>query len=171
MALRSRAGRRHPVVSVAALRIVLGDQLTPTLSALRDGDRRRDVILMMEAAEETTYVRHHKKKIAFILAAMRAFAGELRAAGWQVDYVRLDDPENEGSFTRELARAVGRRAPARIVTTEASEQRVLRAQHEWPTLFDTQVDVLSDDRFIAGKAEFFAWAEGRKQLRMEFFYR
>ena len=158
-------------MSVAALRIVLGDQLTPTLSALRDGDRRRDVILMMEAAEETTYVRHHKKKIAFILAAMRAFAGELRAAGWQVDYVRLDDPENEGSFTRELARAVARRAPARIVTTEASEQRVLRAQQEWPTLFDAQVDVLSDDRFIAGKAEFFAWAEGRKQLRMEFFYR
>ena len=28
-----------------------------------------------------------------------------------------------------------------------------------------------DDRFLASHAEFDAWAEGRKELRMEFFYR
>ena len=28
-----------------------------------------------------------------------------------------------------------------------------------------------DDRFLCSDAEFEAWAEGRKQLRMEWFYR
>jgi deoxyribodipyrimidine photolyase-related protein len=158
-------------MSTRALRIVLGDQLTPTLSALRGGVRGRDIVLMMEVADETTYVRHHKKKIAFIFAAMRAFAAELRRDGWRVDYVRLDDPANEGAFTREVARAIQRHAPSNIVATEASEHRVLAAQQDWATLFDTPTELRADDRFIASKAEFAAWAAGRKQLRMEFFYR
>ena len=44
-----------------------------------------------------------------------AFA--LREAGWRVDYVRLDDPDNSGSFTGEMARAVARHVPDRIVVT------------------------------------------------------
>nr|MCU0855901.1 cryptochrome/photolyase family protein [Paracoccaceae bacterium] len=34
-----------------------------------------------------------------------------------------------------------------------------------------KVHLHEDDRFIASRAEFEAWAEGRKQLRMEWFYR
>lgn len=158
-------------MSVDALRVVLGDQLTPSLSALRDGDKRKDIILMMEVSEETTYAAHHKKKIAFILAAMRAFARELQDDGWRVDYVRLDDPNNEGAFTREVARAIARLKPKRVVATEGSEHRVLAAQETWRTLFSIPIDVRPDTRFLSSKADFAAWAEGRKQLRMEYFYR
>ncbi len=158
-------------MNFGALRIVLGDQLTPTLSALRDGDKMRDVVLLMEVAEETTYVRHHKKKIAFVFAAMRAFARELRAEGWRVDYVTLDDPANTGSFLDEVARAIARHKPDRIVTTEASERRVLAMQAIWQETFDRPVAVLPDDRFVCSKEDFAAWADGRKSLRMEFFYR
>jgi deoxyribodipyrimidine photolyase-related protein len=158
-------------MSVSALRIVLGDQLTPALSALRDGDPTRDVVLIMEVAEEATHVRHHKKKIAFVLAAMRAFAQELRHIGWRVDYVPLDDPNNEGTFTRELARAVARHKPARIVSTQGSEHRVAVMQESWATLFDTSVEIRPDVRFLCAPSEFAAWAAGRKQLRMEYFYR
>jgi deoxyribodipyrimidine photolyase-related protein len=158
-------------MSASSLRVVLGDQLAPTLSALRDGDPVRDVVLMMEVAEETTYVPHHKKKIAFVLAAMRAFAEELRALGWQVDYVALNDPRNEGSFTRELARAVERHAPAQIVSTRGSEHRVAEVQANWAEMFSVPVEVRADGRFICTPSEFAAWAEGRKQLRMEYFYR
>jgi deoxyribodipyrimidine photolyase-related protein len=158
-------------MSVSSLRIVLGDQLTPALSALRGGDPARDVVLMMEVAEEATYVRHHKKKIAFVLAAMRAFAQELRALGWRVDYVKLDDPRNEGSFTRELARAIERHQPARIVSTQGSEHRVAEFQANWAQMFSAPVEVRADDRFVCASSEFAAWAAGRKQLRMEYFYR
>ncbi|MCZ3089033.1 cryptochrome/photolyase family protein, partial [Acinetobacter baumannii] len=82
------------------------------------------IVLMMEVGDETTYVRHHKQKIAYILSAMRHHAKALEKAGWTVDYVKLDDPDNSGSFTGEIARAVERHAPDRIVVTEAGEWRV-----------------------------------------------
>jgi deoxyribodipyrimidine photolyase-like uncharacterized protein len=75
---------------------VLGDQLSSHLSSLGGADRANSVVLMMEVADETTYVRHHKIKLAYILSAMRHHAEALRADGWRVEYVRLDDPETEG---------------------------------------------------------------------------
>lgn len=150
---------------------ILGDQLSPMLSSLAAADRTSTVLLMMEVADETTYVAHHQAKIAFILSAMRHHAAALTADGWTVDYVALDDPANSGSFTGELARAIERHAPSRIVVTEAGEWRVAAMIDAWPTLFGIPVDVLPDSRFIASHAEFDAWAAGRKQLTMEFFYR
>ena len=69
---------------------ILGDQLSPGLSSLQQGDPACDVVLMAEVRDETRYVRHHKKKIALIFSAMRHFADDLRAAGWRVVYVKLD---------------------------------------------------------------------------------
>jgi len=111
---------------------VLGDQLSHGLASLTGCDPADTVVLMMEVAEEATHVRHHKAKIALIFSAMRHFAAELQAAGWRVDYVRLDDPDNAGSFTGEIIRASERHSP-----------RLIRV----------------------------GWAAGRKELRMEFFYR
>ncbi|NTW77741.1 MAG: cryptochrome/photolyase family protein, partial [Syntrophaceae bacterium] len=73
------------------LRFILGDQLSHAINALRDIDHNNDVVLMVEVADETSYVRHHKQKIILVLSAMRHFAAELRARGFTVDYVRLED--------------------------------------------------------------------------------
>ncbi len=154
----------------ATLVPVLGDQLTMGLASLRGVDPATTRVLMMEVAEETTYVRHHPKKIAFLFSAMRHHAIALREAGWMVDYVALDDPDNAGSFTGEVARAVARHAPDRIVVTEAGEWRVTAMLDQWETLFGIPVEVRADDRFVATHAEFDAWAEGRRDLVMEFFY-
>jgi deoxyribodipyrimidine photolyase-related protein len=151
--------------------LVLGDQLTPTLASLRAGDPATDRVLMVEVMEEATYVGHHKKKIAFLFAAMRHFADALRALGWTVDYVTLDDPGNSGSFTGEVARAIARLAPQRIVVTHPCEWRVLDAMQGWSARFGVPVSILPDDRFLCSIESFAAWAEGRKQLRMEYFYR
>jgi deoxyribodipyrimidine photolyase-related protein len=156
---------------VTTLVSVLGDQLSLNLSSLAGADPATSVILMMEVADETTYVRHHKRKIAYILSAMRHHADALRAGGWTVDYVTLDDPDNTGSFTGEIARAVERHAPDRIVVTESGEHRVQAMLDAWETLFGIPVEIRADTRFIATHSEFAAWADERKQLRMEFFYR
>ena len=103
------------------LRLVLGDQLSHSMSALRDIDRTRDVVLMVEVYDENTYVRHHKQKIVLVLSAMRHFAESLRAEGIRVDYVRLDDKGNSGSFTGELGRALSRHQVDRIVVTEPGD--------------------------------------------------
>ena len=149
---------------MTTLRIVLGDQLTRGLSSLRECEPG-DTVLMMEVVEEATYVRHHKQKLVLIFSAMRHFASELRAEGITVDYIRLDDPSNTGSFTTEVQRAIARHKPSRIAVTEPGEWRVSEMMKGWGA------EILTDDRFFATPSTFAAWAKGRKQLRMEFFYR
>ncbi|MEP9403848.1 cryptochrome/photolyase family protein [Sphingomonas sp. VNH70] len=150
---------------------VLGDQLSMDLSSLDGAEKGATTILMMEVVEEATYVRHHPKKIAFLFAAMRHHAAALRAGGWEVDYVTLDDPDNAGSFTGEVARAVERHDPARIVVTEAGEWRVQAMLEAWETIFGMPVDIRADTRFLCSHQRFGEWAEGRRELRMEYFYR
>lgn len=150
---------------------ILGDQLTPDIAALRVADKDDSIVLMMEVADETVYVKHHKAKIAFILSAMRHHAERLRALGWTVDYVTLDAPDNSGSFTGEVARAIERHAPRAIHVTEAGEWRVRSMLESWETRFAIPVTIHEDDRFLCSHAEFDSWAAARKQMRMEFFYR
>ncbi|MEG3177616.1 cryptochrome/photolyase family protein [Sphingomonas sp. RB3P16] len=150
---------------------ILGDQLSHGLASLRDGPQGDAVLLLMEVAEETGYVRHHKIKIALIFSAMRHFAAEARAAGWRVDYVELDDPDNAGSFTAEVARAVTRHRPSAIRIVEPGEWRVKTMIDGWSEHFGLPVQILPDDRFVCGILEFQTWAQARNDLVMEFFYR
>ncbi len=152
---------------VNRLILVLGDQVSTRLSALQRGDPAQDVVVMAEVADETRYVPHHPKKIAFIFAAMRKFAETLRADGWQVRYTRLDDDENTGSIVGELVRRAAETGAQEVLATEPGEWRLIQALNAAPL----RVTLLDDTRFLASHSEFERWAEGRKQLRMEYFYR
>ncbi len=159
------------LVATRHLILVLGDQLSPKLSSLEGADPRLDRVLMCEVAAEATYVKHHKKKIVLLFAAMRHFAEELRAAGWQVDYTHLDDTTNTGSLGAEVTRAVARLKPQRVIITEPGEWRLHADMASWSTKLDLPVEVRADTRFICAIDEFRTWARDRKQLRMEYFYR
>ncbi|UWQ22505.1 cryptochrome/photolyase family protein [Jannaschia sp. W003] len=152
---------------MSRLVLVLGDQLSMDLSALREGDPSTDTVVMAEVRAETDYVSHHPKKIAFLFAAMRKHADALREAGWQVHYTRLDDPENTHSIPGELLRAAAATGAAEALATEPGEFRLIDALEEAPL----PVHLFPDDRFLCSHAEFEAWADGRKELRMEWFYR
>ncbi|WP_082529312.1 cryptochrome/photolyase family protein [Aurantimonas sp. Leaf443] len=153
-----------------SLRFVLGDQLSRDLSSLRDL-QDGDIVLMVEVGEEATYVRHHQRKIAFLFSAMRHFAADLRERGVAVDYVTLDDGENAGSFTAELKRAVARHRPERVVVTEPGEWRVMEMMEAWEKEVGCPVDIRPDTRFLCTHAQFGAFAQGARGLRMENFYR
>jgi len=147
--------------------LVLGDQLSPDIAALRAADKRTDTVVMAEVADEARYVPHHPKKIAFVFAAMRKFAARLEADGWRVRYTRLDDPDNAGSIPGELLRQSAATGAREVLATEPGEWRLIAALGDCPI----PVHRLPDDRFLCTRAEFDAWAEGRKELRMEYFYR
>ncbi|MFM2411213.1 MAG: hypothetical protein RL481_2041, partial [Pseudomonadota bacterium] len=149
--------------------LILGDQLTAGISALRGVAPDNVVVLMAEVMSEASYVPHHKKKIAFLFSAMRHFAEELRKAGWTVDYRQLDDPGNSGSLAGEIFEAAAQYGITSLRLTEPGEWRVLEELRGLSAAFD--VTILPDDRFLASHAEFEKWAEGRKALRMEYFYR
>ncbi len=153
------------------LRLILGDQVSPRIAALRDLDKQNDAVLLAEVADEATYVRHHKKKIAFVFAAMRAFATKLRADGVTVRYVKLDDPDNTNTLKGEVQRALDKLGISEVIVTEAGEHRLAADMETWEAAFGVPVEIRQDTRFICSHARFRDWAQGRKQLRMEYFYR
>jgi deoxyribodipyrimidine photolyase-related protein len=158
-------------MSGGVLRVVLGDQLSRNVASLEGLDPARDVVLLMEVQAECTYVPHHPQKIVLVLSAMRHFARALAARGVTVDHVRLDDPDNTQSFRGEVLRAAARHRPARIVATHPGEWRVLRDMQGWGEAAGLPVEILEDGRFLCPLPRFRAWAAGRRQYRMEFFYR
>jgi deoxyribodipyrimidine photolyase-related protein len=156
---------------MTALRFILGDQLSRSISSLDDIDAARDVVLMVEVREEATYVPHHQQKLVLVLSAMRHFARSLGREGVQLDYVHLDEEGNSGSFTGELRRALERHGCDRIIVTEPSEWRVHEMMQRWSTECGAPVEVRPDNRFLCSLDDFRDWSQGRKSLRMEYFYR
>lgn len=151
--------------------VIFGDQLSLNISSLQTVNPTKDMILMCELKNEAEYVKHHKMKIAFIFSAMRHFSGTLVNKGYNVTYVRLDDKENTGNFYHEVERICKLSSIDEIVLTEPSEYRVLSDIWTWQKKLNKTVNILEDDRFLCSKDEFKVWASGKKQLRMEFFYR
>ncbi|MBS9404877.1 cryptochrome/photolyase family protein [Halomonas sp. TRM85114] len=153
----------HPLV------LVLGDQLSldlPSLAELPEGG----VVTMCEVAAEGRYVAHHPQKIALFLTAMRHFAESLKQRGIRVHYSALDDPDNTQDLLDEAERV------ARLY--HCDEIRVVRPG-EWRLWEAMQARrqaslpwrLIEDNRFFTTPADFADWARGRKQPRLEYFYR
>jgi deoxyribodipyrimidine photolyase-related protein len=157
--------------TTGTLRLVLGDQLSDSLSALVDLDPVRDVVLMAEVRGEATYVRHHKQKIALTFAAMRSFALRLEARGVTVRYVRIDDPANTHAIVGELHRALDDLPLTAVAITECGEWRLAEVLAAFAGVASVPVDIRPDTRFLCSHDRFRRWASGKSQLRMEFFYR
>lgn len=154
---------------VKSLRLVLGDQLSRGLSALDGAEPGRDVVLMIESRAEATAWKHHKQKLVLVWSAMRQFAERLRQEGLDVRYVGLDDPGNIGSIVGELRGALEGGGFGRVIRTACGkwglEQALLTLDLPVP------VETREDSRFLCSRSEFAGWAEGRRELRMEYFYR
>jgi deoxyribodipyrimidine photolyase-related protein len=155
---------------MSTLRLILVDQLSEKISSLV-GIAKTDVILFCEVMEEFTIVKHDKKKIAFLLSAMRHFSEVLNAQGHNIRFVKLNDKENRGSLDGEVERAVSDLKIDCLIVTEASEYRVMEKMKAWQGNLGIAVEIRNDDRFLSNGSDFGAWAKGKKQLRMEFFYR
>ena len=151
--------------------LILEDQLSHSISSLNNYDSSQDVVFMCEVSDRVTRVKHHKKKIAFLFSAMRHFAKELREKDYKVDFNKLDDPDNSGSLKEEVARFLKKNNFERIIVTCPSEYYLLREIQQWQSEFGILIEIRDDNRFFCSIDEFFEWAQDRKQLRMENFYR
>jgi deoxyribodipyrimidine photolyase-related protein len=151
--------------------LVLGDQLDADASGFDGFDPRCDAVWMAEVAEESTHVWSSQPRTALFLAAMRHFAQALGAAGRPLHYTRLDDPGNRGSLAAQLAADIARLRPQALVMTAPGDWRVLQALREAAAAAGLALDVREDRHFLCSVREFATHARGRKQLRLEFFYR
>ncbi|PDH31084.1 MAG: cryptochrome/photolyase family protein [Puniceicoccaceae bacterium MED-G30] len=149
--------------------IVLGDQLDREAAAFDGFDPAQDQVWMAEVSEESTHVWTHKQRIVLFLSAMRHFRDDLCAAGIPVDYTELSD--SVASLGGLLEESIAQYQPECIVLTRPGEWRVLEMLREVCRKNEVPLDLREDRHFYTTPADFAAHAEGRKGLRMEFFYR
>jgi deoxyribodipyrimidine photolyase-related protein len=148
--------------------VVLGDQLDRNSPAFDGFDPKQDQVWMAEVREESQHVPSHKARTALFLSAMRHFRDELIRRRWPVVYRTIEDPENLGSLEAELAESIRRHQPSRVLVVEPGDFRVLKSLRR---AAGETLQVIPDTHFYSSIAEFAAHAKGRKQLRLEYFYR
>jgi len=151
--------------------LILGDQLDLEASALHDFDPQQDAIWMAEVLEESTHVTSSKQRTTVFLSAMRHFAAQLRDKGWSVSYTALDATDNSGTLAGELDKAIRHAAPQRLVMTAPGEWRVLQSLRAVARTHQLELDVRDDLHFFSTVRDFAKHAAGRKQIRLEYFYR
>jgi deoxyribodipyrimidine photolyase-related protein len=156
---------------VRHLVLVLGDQLNADASAYDGFEAAQDAVWMAEAAEESTHVWSSRVRTVLFLSAMRHFREDQRARGRTVMYSEIDDAANTGTLAGELGRAIAALRPARLIATEPGDWRVRQALAAAAQAAGLELEVRLDRHFLCTNEEFAAHAAGRKQLRMEFFYR
>ena len=156
---------------VRHLVLVLGDQLDDASSAFTGFDPAQDVVWMAEVAEESTHVWSAQQRIAVFLSAMRHFAQTVRQRGWPLLYTRLDDPANCGTLALQLEDALRSIQPQALVMSAPGDWRVLQALRAMARTHALGLDVRDDTHFMSTVREFAEHARGRKQLRLEYWYR
>jgi deoxyribodipyrimidine photolyase-related protein len=173
--------------------LVLGDQLSQQQAALAWLEERFGAsearlhcrVLLIESSGALIGMPLHRQRLVLLWSALRHFASELRVAGWRVDH---REAESFGAGLRAWCGEHGitelhAMEPADRPVREALERIVSRWEGASPDPTGskpTGVDgtcaapTLSwhhSNAFLWSREAFASWAQGRRQLRMELFYR
>lgn len=157
--------------SVRNLILVLGDQLNEDSSAFDNFDPQQDAIWMAEVSEESTHVMSSKQRTTLFLSAMRHFAELLKSKKWPIIYTALESKGNTGTLAGELEKTIKHQKPKQLIMTMPGEWRVLHSLEAVAKNFGLPLDIRQDRHFINTLEEFTQHLQGRKQIRLEFFYR
>ncbi|MGI9645769.1 MAG: cryptochrome/photolyase family protein [Ilumatobacteraceae bacterium] len=138
---------------------VLGDQLDPTRGALGRYGPGECRVLLVESEQLIASKRWHRQRLHLVLSAMVHFAAELRVDGYEVDH------RSAPTLAQGLHDHVVEFGVERVLASEPMswDGRVL--------LERLGVELVRSDRFLCHYDDFSEWADGRKQLTMEDFYR
>jgi len=151
--------------------VVLGEQLDREASVFDGFDTTQDAVWMAEVAEESTHVWSSQQRTTLFLSAMRHFAQALREDGLPLHYRCFDDAANTGTLAGELAAALAALKPRRVLMVEPGDWRVGQALRDAVAGAGVVLELREDRHFMCSTAEFAEHVRGRKQLRMEYFYR
>lgn len=154
--------------------IVLGDQLNHGSIVFDDFDNDCDVVWMTENHHEATHVWCHKLRLAYFFSCMRHFRDELRGKSRTVLYhelsARKSDDHGE-SFGEILIKDVKKLRPRKLIVVQPGDWRVLQMLKQTADSLGIELEIRQDKHFLVSIDEFNNWADQRKELVLEFFYR
>ena len=147
---------------------ILGDQLSVRNAALEAARKGRDRLLFIESRKTFGKLPYHRHRLLLILSAMRHFAEERCAEGWEIEYHRLGDAPDMESI---LARHCAEQHPAAILLTEPNNHGEHSAAQALASKLPVPLSVIPTAQFLCSQEEFGSFARGKKHLLMENFYR
>jgi deoxyribodipyrimidine photolyase-related protein len=153
------------------LLLVLRDQLARSAEVLDDLDPARDAVAMTEADVHRGPFPEHKQRLVLAWAAMRHFRDDLRKRGLTVHYEPITGADRSDGAVDFLRRQIETHQPTRVALMEPGRYALREALVEVCEEAGVSVELRADDHFLVSHREFDAWADGRKALTLEYFYR
>lgn len=150
--------------------LVLGNQLFHPqhyTSVLKD--KSDAIFYMREDIELCTYFRHHKQKILFFLAAMRTFADELREAGFQVHYEKLQEKDS-GSFEDSLRAFFRKKRASSFSFFEIEDKFFEKRMEDLRQSEGLSGETWPSPMFLTDRAQFEGYLQKNKRPFMKTFY-
>jgi deoxyribodipyrimidine photolyase-related protein len=147
--------------------LVLGDQLDINSPVLKNLNPKTDRVVMIESADEAKYVWSHKAKIALFLSAMRHFAKQLGELGVPLQYIK-QSPKSIGDKLRAI---IENEKCTHLVCLEPGEYRLKCEIEALASELNIELEMQEDPHFYCSRQEFSNWVAGKKELRLEYFYR
>lgn len=126
------------------------------------------VVCLVRATEEERALPWHRRRHILIRSAATHWAAALRASGWSVD--EREAPRVADALV-DAARAHGATRVLATVPREWDLRAEFSALAKRLHPLGISLCFTEDRSLLSTRAEFAEWAEGRKELRMELFYR
>jgi deoxyribodipyrimidine photolyase-related protein len=147
--------------------LVLGDQLDINSPVLKNLNPKTYRVVMIESSDEAKYVWSHKAKIALFLSAMRHFAKQLGELGVPLQYIK-QSPKSIGDKLRAI---IENEKCTHLVCLEPGEYRLKCEIEALASELNIELEMQEDPHFYCSRQEFSNWVAGKKELRLEYFYR
>lgn len=157
-------------MTLRRLYVVLGDQLHIDSVLDADFDPERDALWMAERRSEAKRAWSHKMRLAYFISAMRHFRQQIHERGWSLIYRSAGDHADD-TLPKRLVRDLDTLQPEVVIVTRPGDLQLHQELGEALDAADPPWQLREDPHFLTTPQDFADWAQGRKQLRMEYFYR
>lgn len=124
---------------------------------------------MIESKGMSRNFKYHKQKLAFVFTAMREYADELSATGRIVDYVQMQDGADD--WFASLGVLCKKHGISTLTAMRQNDRTPQRQLEAWCKANNVVLEITPNIMFLTSTATFNEWAEGKKRLQMEIFYR
>ncbi len=126
-------------------------------------------VFMREDRELCTHFKYHKHKLVFFLSAMRKYAEELREAGYDVHYERLEETKRE-TYDHSLKAFLKEVDASRVVMFEIEDKFFESRLNKLLLESGAQVELIQSPMFLTTRETFRSYLSETKRPFMKTFY-
>ena len=138
---------------------VFGDQLNRNIGALQAAQPNTHRVLIIESAGKIASRPWHIQRAHFLVTSMRRFALALEQEGFQVDY------RKSATMRQGVNDHIAEFSPTHIDVTEPNSYTARQL------VSSLGIQTTASNQFLCHPTDFAKFAEGKKSMKMEDFYR